>query len=123
MPLTPSGLLEQPLSRSLNEGEDTEALKAASLLLASLARFASTPTPAARPMTAADSRAMMHERIKTSRLHPQTTLLERFDGGSRLTAACWENGEAAAVYGDAVGAVPAYVELSVYPSGLGPGYG
>jgi hypothetical protein len=101
VPLTPSGLLEHPLSISLNEvalgttvvtvlvgaADDIEALSAASLFVASLARFASTPVPAARPMTAADSRAMMQERMKTSRLHPQITPFDLFVDGSGSVAA------------------------------------
>ena len=46
------------------------ALRAASLLAASLARFDSMPVPAARPTTATDKRAMMHERMKTIGAQP-----------------------------------------------------
>lgn len=47
-----------------------DALSAASLASASLARCASTPVPAARPITAADSRPMMRESINTSVVQP-----------------------------------------------------
>lgn len=53
------------------------------------------PVPAASPMTAADNRAMMHERIKTSRVHPQTV---RLLVGAGVGGAC---AVAAALYGDA----------------------
>ena len=127
VPLVPSGSLEQPLSIALNEvavgvavgaadvadadADVLEAFSAASLAVASFARFASTPVPAASPMTAADSSAMMQDRMKTSVLHPHITPLDLFVDGSVM--ACWEYVEAAAVYGDVTGAVAAYVEPSV----------
>lgn len=52
-----------------------EASRAASLSSASFARFASTPVPAARPMTAAANTAMMMERMKTRNVQPQTVFL------------------------------------------------
>lgn len=97
VPVMPSGSLEQPLSRSLKAvavgldvpedvlvgsvvgvAEAIDELKAASLVSALLARFASTPVPAASPMTAADRRPMMQESINTSRLHPHITPLDDF---------------------------------------------
>lgn len=96
MPLTPLGLSEHPPS-SLLKGvavgaeavtvlvavaADPDVLSAASLLVASFALFASTPVPAARPITAADNMAMMQERTKTSRLHPQSTPFDLLADGS-----------------------------------------
>lgn len=130
VPLVPSGSFVHPLSISLKEvavgapatvvvlvgaaADDAVAFSAASLFVAMLALLASTPVPAASPMTAADSSAMMQDNMNTSRLHPQSTPFDLLVDGS--AAGCWEYVEAAAGYGDVAGAVPAYVELSVYPS-------
>jgi hypothetical protein len=48
-----------------------EAVRAARLEDALLARWDCTPVAAASPITAADRSATMHERMKTSRLQPQ----------------------------------------------------
>lgn len=80
VPSTASGFSEQPSSITVTAVGDavgvlasaavTEALMAARLDEALLARWASTPVAAASPITAADSRAMMHDRMKTRRLQP-----------------------------------------------------
>lgn len=127
MPLTPFGLSEHPPSISLNgvaaAPREMDALSAASLLVAVFALFASTAVPAGRPITTADNMAMMQERTKTSRLHPQSTNLDLLADCSWSVKAFWEKGEAAAVYGDIVGPVPAYAEPSRYPSGLAAWFG
>jgi hypothetical protein len=117
VPVMPSGLLEQPLSRSLNAVvvglgvpedvlvgfEAIDELKAASLVSALLARFASTPVPAASPMTAADRRPMMQESMNTSRLHPHITPLDDFFVVASFSG-CPEKPDE----------VPAVIALSVY---------
>lgn len=47
------------------------ALRAARLDSASFARLASTPVPAAKPITAADNNAMMAESMNTRSVQPQ----------------------------------------------------
>ncbi len=87
-PVTVAGLLEQLLSMeekspvvAVDAGADTVTVTVlaaawpsganwASLLLASLTRLDSMPTPAARPMTAAHSMAMTLESTKTSSEQP-----------------------------------------------------
>lgn len=120
VPVVPSALSEHPLSRSLNEGlavalavtvtvlvgpaAASEAFRLANLFVASFARFASTPVPAASPMTATDKRATMQESMNTSMLHPHITSLPDLlvDGSG---SACCEKGDTAGAYGD----VAAYV--------------
>jgi hypothetical protein len=59
-----------------------EALSAASFVSASFARFASTPVPAARPITAAANTPMVMERMKTRNVHPQIIPLDLFPGAA-----------------------------------------
>lgn len=47
---------------------------AANLLTASFALLASIPVPAASPITAADSSAMIHDRTKVNKLQPHIIL-------------------------------------------------
>lgn len=80
VPVTPAEFVEHPLSIALESvdvgpGAVTvtvagEALSAAKRASASFARLASTPVPAAKPMTAVDKRAMIMDRINTSTEHP-----------------------------------------------------
>lgn len=87
VPLTPLGLDVQFLSSALKDvavalGAVTvvvaaapPALNAARLDSASFARLASTPVPAANPITAADSNAIINESMKTNVEHPHIVLL------------------------------------------------
>lgn len=75
----------------------TDAFSAARLLAAVLARWASMPVAAARPITAAESSAMMHDRTKTRKLQPHI-VLEVIGLLSGAAAAGWTSelkGEAA----------------------------
>ena len=106
--LTLSGLLEQPSSMTaaavavaagavLAVAEATEALRATRLEDALFARCASTPVAAARPITAAERKAMMHERMKTSRLQPSILLSPApglASGGLVVGCACPLKGDA-----------------------------
>lgn len=89
LPVTPAEFVEHPLSTSLKPvgvalgadtvtvvGEPPDALIAANRDSASFARLASTPVPAANPITAADRMAIMRDRVKTKTVHPNI----RFDG-------------------------------------------
>jgi len=110
VPVTPSGSAAHPSSKvptatavgfdpgtavGVPATAESSELAASSWLVASFARWASMPVPAASPITAADNRAMMHERINTSRVHPQTV---RLLIGARVGGEC---AAAAALYGDA----------------------
>lgn len=60
-----------------HEVDDMAALAkvyAANLVTASFALLASIPVPAARPITAADNSAMIHDRTKVNRLQPHIIL-------------------------------------------------
>lgn len=91
MPVTPSGFEEQLRSRASYEvlvaveeavvavpvavavavADANEALSCATLRSASFAWLALTPVPAARPMTAAESSAMMAHRTNSNTGQPQ----------------------------------------------------
>ena len=61
---------------ALTAPADIEELSCASLVVASFARLASTPVPAASPITAADKRAMIHDRMKTRIVQPHIVPLD-----------------------------------------------
>lgn len=86
MPVTADGSVEQFLSRSAHdvldgaaaspvavavaEAEARDELSSATLASAVFARLASTPVPAASPITAAESRAMMVHSTNTRTVQP-----------------------------------------------------
>lgn len=86
-PVTPSGLPEQSSSRAANDvlvaaADDAVTVTVAVADVLPVARakrssavfalLASTPVPAARPMTAADKRAMIAHKMNTKILQPQS---------------------------------------------------
>lgn len=79
VPVTPAEFVEHPLSADAVAdavtvtvaGETAVALIAANRASASLARLASTPVPAANPITAADRIAIMRDKINTKTEHPR----------------------------------------------------
>jgi hypothetical protein len=91
-------LFVQPLSIELNAADpvavgavivwvhptdaDNDALNCSTWATALLARFASTPVPAANPITAADNSATINDKMNTSMLQPQIVPFEFFRGGS-----------------------------------------
>jgi hypothetical protein len=98
---TLSGSLEQPSSMTPTAvdavpvallvavtPDATDALRAARLEDALLARCDSMPVAAARPITAAERMAMIHERMKTRRLQPNIVLPVRDGGSGWATAGC-----------------------------------
>ena len=93
--LTRAGFAAQPSSRTAVEVADgalvpvavAEAVYAARLAAALLARWDSMPVVAASPMTAAESSEMMHERRRTRRLHPHIVREARALGGAAAAAA------------------------------------
>jgi hypothetical protein len=91
--LTLAALLEQPSSRTAVAVGDVPvdvavAFKAARLETALLARCASMPVAAASPITAAESRAMMQERMKTRRVQPHIVRGTMDMGWSRVVTGC-----------------------------------
>ena len=89
VPVTAFSLAEQPASMAemgaivpVGAAATKEAFRAATWAAASLAWFASMPVAAARPMTAAESMAMMTARRKTRRLQPHTRCFFPVGGGS-----------------------------------------
>jgi hypothetical protein len=98
--LTAEALVEQPssmrdITTPVADGPllvvVAEAVRAARLEAALLARWDSMPVAAARPITAADRSATMHERMKTSRLQPQI-VRTAIDLVSGWVAAGWAGG-------------------------------
>ena len=86
--MTRAALAAQPSSRTAVEVADgavvpvavAEAVYAARLAAALLARWDSMPVVAASPITAAESSEMMHERMRMMRLHPHTVRAARMLG-------------------------------------------
>lgn len=84
LPVTPAEFVEHPLSTSLKPvGVDVgaitvtvvaDALITASRDSASFARLASTPVPAANPITATDRMAIISDKMNTNTVHPNIRL-------------------------------------------------